>query len=276
VGAVAECLTRILDDAIQASIAGLPSRASSSVMAMKRKLGIGICGLSDALLWLGIDYGSDQSARLLADSLATINYRSKLASLALASRRGPFPLFRESAYVRNSSYLLRFAHTDTVVRAADWRNLARRAADLGLRNVMTTALPPSGRSALLLGVNPSIEPPLTLIEEGTYVRPIRALMDAGHVYPGADGLIALLDMDRMWPQSAASSTSLFRTAVDLSEEDHFRILEVAARNVDDGVSKTINLPSDSRPDDVDGVLRRAWSAGLKAISVYRVGSRTLA
>ncbi|WP_081901925.1 hypothetical protein [Lentzea aerocolonigenes] len=255
VGKVAACLTRMLDDAVEASVKALPVPASAAVMASKRKIGIGLCGLADALLWMGLDYASPESLQVVADVLATINFCSKEASLRLARRRGPFARFDDSRYRHDPGFLARFGEIPTVIDQVAWHRLASHAARAGLRNVMTTALPPSGRSALLLGVNPSIEPFLTLHDGADWVLPLRVMIGAN-----------LVRADECWG-------SLFRTATEISSDEHLNLLRIAVRLVDDGVSKTINLPQSATLEDVCHIFRQAWDAGLKAISVYRAGSR---
>jgi ribonucleoside-diphosphate reductase alpha chain len=274
VGAVAECLTRVLDDAVQSSLSALPIPVSSAVMSAKRKIGIGVCGLADALLWLGIGYASPESERLLADVLATVNFRSKEASLRLAERRGPFLSFDVSEYRHNVGFLGRFGKIASAVDQAAWDTLAGHVATRGLRNVMTTALPPSGRSALLLGVNPSIEPYLALHDGRDFAAPLHAMLLTGQArVEEGSGMVAVCDSSVDRPTAPASVNSIFRTAPEITPEEHLRILQVAAGLVDDGVSKTINLPQNKTPEDISSIFEQAWAAGLKAISVYRIGSR---
>jgi len=267
-GDVAECLTRVLDDALELSIVGSPIALTSSVLKAKRKIGISVCGLADVLLWLGVDYGSATSMALLRDVLATVNYRSKLASVNLARERGSFGSFGRSTYVSDPSFLARFCNPESRVTDEEWRRLANSAMKHGLRNVMTTALPPAGRSALLLGVNPSIEPYLTLRSHNGWVLPLKKHLEEGRARM-EEGTMRINRRRAMWPCEAMSETSLFRTATEMQVKDHLSILKVAARLVDDGVSKTINLPHDTTRQEVSDLFLDAWNAGVKAISVFR-------
>lgn len=267
-GDVADTLTRVLDDALELSIIGSPVALTSSVLTAKRKIGISVCGLADVLLWLGIDYGSEASKSLLIDALATVNYRSKLASTRLARERGRFGNFDLSTYASDASFLARFGAIKSRVPAEDWRRLASTVMKCGLRNVMTTALPPSGRSALLLGVSPSIEPYLTLAGPNRSVLPLQTYLNERRVAIEG-GQARIVRYEDAWPQVANSDTSLFRIATEISPQEHLEMLKVAAQLVDDGVSKTINLPPETTKEIVDALLRDAWKAGVKAISVYR-------
>jgi ribonucleotide reductase alpha subunit len=73
----------------------------------------------------------------------------------------------------------------------------------------------------------------------------------------------------LWPRQVASPYSLLRDARQLSVVEHLSVLSAATALVDDGVSKTVNLPYHAGVSDVEEVFKRAWSGGLKAISVYR-------
>ncbi len=72
IGDVAECLTRVLDDALEFSLAGFPTAISTSIMQSNRKIGIGVCGYADLLLWLGLDYASDEGCELLKRAVTTL------------------------------------------------------------------------------------------------------------------------------------------------------------------------------------------------------------
>ncbi len=269
-GDIADCLTRVLDDALELSLAGAPTALTATVLSAKRKIGIGICGYADTLLWLGMDYGSEQGVKLLQNALAVINYRSKVASLELALERGSFSGFPLSSYATDPSFLTRFAAPGLCVQSADWRELAENVRKHGLRHVMTTALPPAGRSALLLGVNPSLEPYLELDRQGRWVRPIAAQLATGRACVDHDlQLVSKRSQDGSWPQAATSDVSLFRTAPSIDVQDHMRVAAAAAALVDDGVSKTINLHPSNTREDVSQVYLDAWTAGLKAISIFR-------
>jgi ribonucleoside-diphosphate reductase alpha chain len=152
----AACLTRVLDDAVEASLSGAPSPETATVMSQGRKIGIGICGFVDALFLMDIDYGDDAGNNLLSRTLSAIDFASKLASARLSASRGTFGKFSASRYATDPGFLSR-----RPTRPDRRRELEREVARWGLRNVMTTALPPSGRSSILLGVNGSIEPFLT-------------------------------------------------------------------------------------------------------------------
>jgi ribonucleoside-diphosphate reductase alpha chain len=126
---------------------------------------------------------------------------------------------------------------------------------------MTTALPPSGRSSLLLGVNPSIEPFLKIPEKGPASVTLAKLIAARRLPGTASDLVV--------SPSGRPRATWIETAADIRYPRHLTVFDVAARLVDDSVSKTINLPADCAVEDVDEIYSSAWAMGLKAISIYR-------
>jgi ribonucleoside-diphosphate reductase alpha chain len=157
IGAVTMSLVRVLDDAVEVSIDRYPATATRDIMEKKRKIGIGVCGLADLLATLGLPYGSPGAVEVTRDVLAWITYMSKLASAHLAQERGAFPAFPLSRYAMTPGYLsTKFGGLETrSVASCDWERLERDIQRRGLlRNSTTTALPPSGRTALILGVGP--------------------------------------------------------------------------------------------------------------------------
>ena len=132
---------------------------------------------------------------------------------------------------------------------------------------MTTALPPSGRSSILLGVNSSIEPFLTFEQTDHAPLLCRLMAEDGLLTVGPGGTV-LTAMRPNAPQNTARS-SLFRRAIDIPAAEHLAVLAEAAALVDDGVSKTVNLREDASRSEVSDIYLEAWRGGLKAISVYR-------
>jgi ribonucleoside-diphosphate reductase alpha chain len=257
----AQVLTRVLDDAVQDSISGTTNPQTSNVMSLNRKIGIGVCGFADALIMLNLEYGSEEACAWLNQALSIVDYASKQASVELSSQRGPFGAFASSRYAVDSTFLARKRERASSPGEATWLELEHEVRRWGLRNVMTTALPPSGRTSLLLGVNGSIEPFLSFDVTAHAPLICRHLRNCecehGEQVPSQD------------VPNATCRSPLFRTAVEIGPYEHLAVLFEAAALVDDGVSKTINLPDDTSSAGVSDVLLAAWQGGLKAVSVFR-------
>jgi len=245
---VVDTLALSLDGLLDLGADRLPTKVSRDLTNLKRRIGICVCGFADLLLWLNIEYGTQESLDLLRSLLAFVQFTARAASVRLAKERGPFPGFWLSRW--RTGDLETAVEDSTMVAAADWTLLSEHIRTHGLRNAVSTAAPPSGRSSLLIGAFPSIEPPLAdpaTVSLNTSLRRRVADMAAGH--------------------------PVRRSATEIPWQRHLAVVEVTNRHVDEGVSKTINLATAATADDVLDIYRTALVRGLRAISVYRSGSR---
>jgi ribonucleoside-diphosphate reductase alpha chain len=270
-------LVRALDDAIEASLAHYPTLLSAQVMSVKRKIGVGVCGLADLLLAAGLPYDSTEGRRLTQEVLALVNYTSKVASVELAHARGACPAVTggRSRYA-DPAFLRRFADLGTTtVSPADWSVVAAKIAQSGLlRNSSTIAVPPTGRSAPVVGASTGIEPLFRLSHDriGHY-RPavVAALELAGRTdVLGFVSIHGRLPADPTLPEHLRA---VLATATQVSPAGHLAMAAAVQACVDEAVSKTVNLPRDARATDVYDIYLSAWELGCKGITVYVDGSR---
>ena len=271
-------LVRALDDAVEASLPLYPHPLSARVMTVKRKIGVGVCGLADLLLQARLPYYSKEGRDLARDVIAFVNYTSKLASADLAASRGPCPAVGSglSRYA-DPAFLARFAGLGVrTVTDAEWTTLATRIAASGmLRNSSTVALPPTGRSAPVIGASTGIEPlfRLTDAQRPDFLHPAvkDILARTGH-----DGLVDEVTRRGRLPDGAPVGDSvrdLLAVATQIPPRGHLAMVSAIQACVDEAVAKTVNLPATAAPADVYDVFQAAWEAGCKGITVYRDGSR---
>jgi ribonucleoside-diphosphate reductase alpha chain len=270
-------LVRALDDTIEASMAHYPSPLSAQVVGTKRKIGVGVCGLADLLLAAGLPYDSVEGRRLAQEVLALVNYTSKLASVELAHQRGACPavLDGRSRYA-DPDFLRRFAElkVDSVTRG-DWAALAGRIAETGmLRNSSTIAVPPTGRSAPVIGASTGIEPLFRLSDD--LPGHSRAGVEAALRAAGRADVLGYVSSYGRLPADPTLPEGLravLATATQISPGGHLAMAAAAQACVDEAVSKTVNLPRGARSIDVYDIYARAWELGCKGITVYVDGSR---
>jgi ribonucleoside-diphosphate reductase alpha chain len=272
-------LVRALDDAIEASLAHYPSPLSTQVMTTKRKIGIGVCGLADLLLSVGLPYDSVEGRQLTQEVLALVNYTSKLASVELARTRGGCPavLDGRSRYA-DPAFLRRFAtlEVDSVTRD-DWAALADKIAITGLlRNSSTIAIPPTGRSAPVVRASTGIEPLFRLSDDlpgHQRADVVAALTSAGRTdVLGFVSTHGRLPADPTLPKPLRA---MLATATEISPSGHLAMAAAVQACVDEAVSKTVNLPRTARPGDVYNTYAAAFELGCKGITVYVDGSRSV-
>jgi ribonucleoside-diphosphate reductase alpha chain len=275
-------LTRALDNAVEYSLPHYSAEESRRAAVLKRRIGIGVCGLADLLLAHRLPYGSPEARRLARNVLSMVTFASKVASHELGIERGScgamsLPAgnrytserFLENKYGKNP--------TDTVA-TSEWQELGRAIrATRGLRNVSTTALPPTGRTSRILGVNPSIEPLFDLGSPRTSLPGAVLEFLAGELGAPDAAARELADATRRGTFQRSETLSsrareCLRTASEISVEGHLRMVADLAGSegvVDESASKTVNLPETASVDDVVHTFLQARALGLKNIAVYR-------
>jgi ribonucleoside-diphosphate reductase alpha chain len=245
---------RFLDNIIDVSRFPLPDQRREALA--KRRIGLGVTGLADALIFCRARYGSEESVALIESWLGAIEQAAYRASAALAAEKGTFPLFDAKSF-------LAAPHVGEL--PADIVEEIRRH---GVRNGLLTSIAPTGTISLLAdNVSSGIEPVFAyayarkvLMPDGT--RKEETVQDyAYRVFRGRFGEDAALP-------------DYFVTAQTLSPIDHLEVQSAAQRHVDSSISKTINVPEAISFDDFKDVYLRAYDAGCKGCTTYRPNSVT--
>ncbi len=246
---------RFLDDVVEVNQYPLPAIAAAT--RATRKIGLGVMGLADLLIELGIAYDEARAVEVAAEIAEFFERESVAASVALAATRGPFPAFAGSRWAA--------------------------AGHAPLRNATTTTVAPTGTISIIAGCSSGIEPLYAVAYE-------RHVLDGEilpEVHPGFlrraaalgildDALVVELRARggvRGLATVPAELQALFATAHDVPVEQHVRMQAVFQRHVHAAVSKTINLPHDATPADVRAAYLLAYAEGCKGITVYRDRSR---
>lgn len=275
-GEAVDLMTRALDNCLDMSISAYQILESRRMMLHRRKIGIGICGLADLLISLGIPYASDQARELARDVVAFINYRSKAASHELAKQRGSFSamdLLFGCRYNDNPGFLeQKYGHVNTRwVTSDQWLTLGEliRTTRM-LRHCSTIALPPTGRSALVIEASTGVEPIFSLIGPDGAVLPIvRQTLGRAFTSRVEAGIRAGRPLDGLMSPAVAR---LFMTSTQIAPDDHIGMVAALQLVVDESISKTINLPEHATTEDVARVYEQAYTLGLKGMTMYRDGS----
>ncbi len=239
---------RMMDNTVDASRFPLPQQAEEA--AAKRRIGLGVTGLADALLMVGERYGSPEAARQTERWLHRIARAAYLASAQLAAEKGAFPLFDRDAYLASGS----LAHMDEDVRAA--------IAENGIRNALLTSIAPTGTISLYAGnVSSGIEPVFAY----AYTRKVLQKDGTRTEEEVVDYAVQL------WREmhGDAELPAHFVNAQTLTPLDHVRMQAAAQKWVDSSISKTINCPADIAFDDFKDVYMAAWDQGCKGCTTYR-------
>ena len=239
---------RMMDNVVDASRFPLPQQAQEA--RNKRRIGLGVTGLADALLMVGLRYGSDAAAAQAEDWLRRVARAAYLASVDLAREKGPFPLFDRDAFLASGT----MQGMDQDVRDA--------VAEHGIRNALLTSIAPTGTISLYAGnVSSGIEPVFAY----TYTRKVLQ-RDGSRTEEEVVDYAVQMWRDRM---GDAPLPEHFVNAQMLSPLEHVKMQAAAQKWVDSSISKTINCPADISFADFKDVYMQAWDSGCKGCTTYR-------
>ncbi|PTX56324.1 ribonucleoside-diphosphate reductase class II [Litoreibacter ponti] len=222
----------------------------------KRRIGLGVTGLADALIMLGVPYGSDASVALVDTWMRSLSNAAYLASAELARTRGAFAAYDAKMHMAQDC----IRQLDPDVRAAIKAH--------GLRNATLTTVAPTGTTSMLGGnVSSGIEP----IFSTSYTRKITEADGSISSQVIEDYAVALYH--RIHGRDAPL-TEAFVTVSQLAPADHLRIQAAAQTWIDSGISKTVNCPEDIAFDDFADIYREAYATGCKGCTTYRPNAVT--
>jgi ribonucleoside-diphosphate reductase alpha chain len=247
---------RLLDNVV--SVCTYPVDKIATVVRSNRKIGLGIMGWADALVGLGLPYGSEKSIALAEKVAKFIQQTAWETSEALGKEKGNFPNFEGSIWQQRG-----YTH---------------------FRNATTTTIAPTGSISMIAGSSYGIEPHFALAffkkVMGEYELPelnhdlVVALKRQNRVYSQAlIDRVARLGSIQTIDEIPEKIRSVFVTAMDISPEAHVRMQAAFQKHTDNAVSKTINMPSSSSVEDVLDAYVLAWKLKCKGITVYRDRSR---
>jgi ribonucleoside-diphosphate reductase alpha chain len=239
---------RMLNNVIDLSRFPLPSQAEQA--RGTRRVGLGISGLADALIMLGLHYAHADARQLAAEIMRRIRDSAYRASIALAQAGGPFPFFDRDAYL-DSPFVQRLP---AVIREAIFEH--------GIRNSHLTAIAPAGTISLLANnISSGIEP----VFDYRYRRRIRSKQGESRDFDTDDYAWRLWQRTR----SGEALPDSFVTAYALSPRAHLEMQAALQPCVDSAVSKTINVPAGFEFSAFDQIYRDAWRLGLKGCTTFR-------
>ena len=241
--------TRLLDNVIDCS--RYPLQAQAGQARGSRRIGLGITGLADALIMLGLHYGEAAARHEAARVMETVCHTAYRSSIQLAREKGCFPFFEREAYLEG-----RF------IRSLP-KDIRSGIAEHGIRNSHLTAIAPTGTISLLAGnVSSGIEPVFDF-------RHSRKVLNQAGEYQRFD----LEDYAfRLWREQGNETTDLpagFVDACSLPPDAHLEMQAVLQPHVDSAISKTINVPEDFAFDEFQDLYRAAWNHGLKGCTTFR-------
>ena len=225
-----------------------------------RRIGLGVMGLSDLLIEMGLRYDSEEALEMTREVMRRILERTHHASSELALVRGPFPAWEGSIYNRPGV----------------------EGGVLPMRNSAPTTIAPTGTISIIAGASSGVEPLFAL----SYVRNV---MDNTKLVEGNPYFEAVARQEGFYSEELMEDLArtgslehldipawvkdVFRVSHDIPPEWHVKMQGAVQEYVDNSVSKTINFPNQASVEDIAGAYMMAYELGCKGITVYRDGSK---
>jgi ribonucleoside-diphosphate reductase alpha chain len=240
---------RMMDNVIDVSRFPLPAQEHEA--QSKRRIGLGITGLADALIFCKARYGSARAIELTERWMRAIERSAYLASAELAAEKGAFPLFDKEAYLAGES-----------VRELD-EDVRQAIAAHGIRNALLTSVAPTGTISLFAdNVSSGLEPVFSF----SYKRYV-TMPDGSRREEQVSDYAYRLFRERFG--ETAQLPDYFVDAQTLAPSDHVRMQAAVQKYVDSSISKTINVPENITFEAFKDVYEMAYESGCKGCTTYR-------
>ena len=240
---------RMLDNAIDVS--RFPLEEQRAEAKAKRRIGLGVTGLADALIFCKVKYGSPDSITLIRQWLAAISHAAYRASVELAKEKGAFPLYDMNPYLSRP-------HIQALPP-----DIYNAIAQHGIRNALLTSIAPTGTISLFAdNVSSGIEPVFAF----RYTR--KVLQPDGTRTEEQVCDYAVRAFHEKFGETAALP-DYFVSAQTLSPADHLAVQAAAQPFIDSAISKTINVPAEISFEDFAHVYQEAYASGCKGCTTYR-------
>jgi ribonucleoside-diphosphate reductase alpha chain len=244
---------RMMDNTVDVS--NFPLNAQEREARNKRRIGLGVTGLADALLMVGAKYGSPKAVELTEKWLHALARVAYLASVDLAKEKGAFPLFDADPFLASGAMV----KMDTDVRES--------IANNGIRNALLTSIAPTGTISLYAGnVSSGIEPVFAY----AYNRKVLQKDGSRTEEEVIDYAV------QMWRDKFGDKElpEYFVNAQTLAPTAHVKMQAAAQKWIDSSISKTINCPEDIDFEEFKNVYLEAFETGCKGCTTYRPNAVT--
>ena len=220
-----------------------------------RQIGLGIMGLADLFIKLGVKYGSKESIDLVHQIGRVLANEALRQSALLAKEQGTFPLYKAEAVLK-SPYLLSNADADVLELIKQY----------GLRNSQLLTIPPTGSISTLIGCSNGVEP----IFQNSYTRKSESLHHEDTYYKVFTSIVKDY-MDRNNLIDEDDLPDYFITTSNLNYKDRIDVQSAWQQYIDASISSTVNVPNEFTVEEVEALYIYAWEKGIKGATIYRDG-----
>ena len=254
VGIAIKALNDVLDEGLPLH----PLQIQRDTVRDWRQIGLGVFGIADMLIKMGLEYGSENAEILCGKIAETIAKESIFTSSELACMHGKYPAWNDS--VLKSEYLKNILEYDEALDAVIYHQ--------GLRNSQLLTIAPTGSLSTMLQVSGGIEPYFAT----GWQRTTKSLHGEDVIYTERPKAINEL-MEHLGIDKDSELPDYVVTSSNIRPLDRIRMQRVWQEYIDASISSTINLPYDTTPEEVENIYIEAWKNGLKGVTVFRDGCR---
>ncbi len=244
-------LNEVLDENMQLH----PLKEQREMARQYRQIGLGIMGVADMFIKMGIRYGSPESIELIHQIGKVLINEALRQSALLAKEYGPFPRYNKEAVLK--SPFLQANATEEVLELIE---------KYGLRNSQLLTIPPTGSIATLIGCSNGLEP----IFQISYTRKSESLHQEDTYYKVFTPIVKEY-MDRKNITREEDLPDYFVTAHDLTYKERIDVQAAWQQYIDASISSTVNVPNEFTIEEVEELYIYAWKKGLKGVTIYRDG-----
>jgi ribonucleoside-diphosphate reductase alpha chain len=248
-----------------------------------RRIGLGIMGIADLLFLLKTPYNSKDGYEFMNKLAEAVSYISMEESVAIAKARGPFPMFKDSDYVKGRIPVAGYYELPKETHTYDWDMLIEKIKKYGVRNSWTSTIAPTGTLSMIADTANGVEPVFALVYEkrvtvGRFFytdKVFENMLKENGLY--TDDILTKIANNygsvRGLPEIPEWMQRIFVTAIDIHWTDHVMAQGVWQKWISNAIAKTINMPGDTTAEDVKCSYLLSHELGLKGVTVYRDGSR---
>lgn len=244
---------RALNEVLDEGLPLHPLEEQRKTVGDWRQIGLGIFGLADMLIKMGIKYGSDDAVALCDKIGEAMAYEALYESALLAAEYGPYPKFKADKVMSSDFYI---RHSDSM--------LDMLIETEGLRNSQLLTIAPTGSLSTMLGVSGGIEP----IFDTHYTRKTESLHNEETYYTVYTPIVKQY-MDNTKITDLKLLPEYFITAKQLDGDRRILMQAVWQGHIDASISSTVNLPETATVEDVEDLYIKAWRHGLKGMTIFR-------
>lgn len=254
---VVSIAVRALNDVLDDGLPLHPLQEQRDSVRDWRQIGLGIFGLADMLIKMGIRYGSEESIELCDDIGKTMANEAIWASYKLALHHGSYPKYNNNAVTRSEFYQNHINYDED-----------NEINNVGLRNSQLLTIAPTGSLSSMLGVSGGIEP----VYANYYERKTESLHGRDEYYKVYTPIVKQY-MEAHRIKDDKDLPDFFVTAQTLDYKERIDMQSIWQSHIDASISSTVNVPNSFSVEDTEGLYMYAWEKGLKGVTIFRDGCK---